>query len=216
VTLLGCDLPRDARGTLGRVEGGVLRAGVSGDGPWARAGEDGPPEGVEVALVERLAEQLRARVVWERGDQDDLLAALERGGLDLVVCGLTDDTPWAKSVALTRPYATARVVVAGPPAAAALDDLSGQDVEVDDPLHAALVEAKGGRPVPAGSGVAALRALPDWALDETDLVPSRVVLHEERHVLAAPPGETAWLVRLDRFLHEAESLVPRLLRGGAR
>lgn len=220
VTLLGCDLPRDARGSLRRIEGDVLRVGVAGDGPWARVRDldEGPPDGVEVALVQLLAERLRARVEWEQGEQEDLLEALGRGGLDLVVCGLTDDTPWAKEVALTQPYATVRIVVAGPPAAATVEDLKGLDVEVQDPLHAGLVEAKGGRAVSPESDLAALVALPDWALEGTDLVPSRVVLREERHVLAAAPGETAWLVRLDRFLHEARSLVPELLRqrrGGA-
>jgi hypothetical protein len=45
-----CDLPRDANGTLSRVRGGVLRVGVSLNGPWTMR-SDNRVTGSEVLLV---------------------------------------------------------------------------------------------------------------------------------------------------------------------
>jgi hypothetical protein len=71
-----------------------------------------------------------------------LILALEHGTLDLVIGGLTADTPWTKHAAITKPYAEA-----------------------------------------------------------TDPTGERVQL-----VMAARPGENAFLLRLERFLRERGSL----------
>jgi ABC-type amino acid transport substrate-binding protein len=115
----GCTYPADPDGTLDRVEGGVLRAGVS-PSPHSRA---------EMRLVERFAERLRARVEWVRDGEEHLVKRLEGGDLDVAVGGLTKTSPWKQHAALTRPY-------------------------------------------------------------------------DGEHVMAAPLGENAWLVRLERFLLE--------------
>ncbi len=211
VALVGCDLPRDMDGTLERVTGGTLRVGVAGRSPWARmAGEHG--EGVEAALVRRAARSLDARVRWAAGHADDLFAALERGHLDVVVGGLTEDTPWRDRVGLTRPYAEVRLLVAGPPWAHGVEELDERVVAVEAPLAAALVERQGGRAAPPDSP-ADLVALPDWRLEgRDDLAPTQVVLRVERHVMATAPGENAWLLWLDRFLQAHAGDVPALLR----
>ncbi|MDB4890023.1 MAG: ABC-type transporter, periplasmic subunit family 3 [Gemmatimonadetes bacterium] len=100
-----CALPRDANGTLSRVRGGVLRVGVSLNGPWTMR-SDSSLTGSEVLLVGELARQLGARPVWRVGPESTLLEALEARELDLVIGGLTGTTPWAGRVALTRPYET--------------------------------------------------------------------------------------------------------------
>jgi hypothetical protein len=41
------------------------------------------------------------------------------------------------------------------------------------------------------------------------------ILHEAEHVVATIPGENAWLVHIERFLREHESVIPGLLRGRA-
>ena len=115
----GCTFPADPDGTLERVEGGTLRAGVS----------PSPRMLAEVALIERFAGRLRARVDWTRDGEEHLVKRLEAGKLDVVVGGLTKSSPWKQHAALTRPY-------------------------------------------------------------------------DGRHVMAAPLGENAWLVRLERFLLE--------------
>jgi ABC-type amino acid transport substrate-binding protein len=103
IGLAGCDLPRDPNGTAHRVEGGVLRVGVSENRPWVRF--DGPePQGVEPALVRELAAEQHARVVWVRNGETPLLKALGDRELDLVIGGLLADSPWAGQLGVTRPY----------------------------------------------------------------------------------------------------------------
>lgn len=142
LAVAGCDLPRDPEGTLERVRGGTLRAGVVPNPPWVVV-EAGRVRGVEPALVRRFARSLDARIEWVAGTESELLERLETRDLDLVAGGLTRSNPWGSRVGLTRPY-------------------------------------------PAPSGYAP----------------------GERRVLAVPPGENAWLVRLERFLHRRASPEP--------
>jgi ABC-type amino acid transport substrate-binding protein len=115
--LAGCgtSLPRDPEGTLDRVRGGTLRVGVSANPPWAETpaslgpGLDEPaetPTGIEPTLVADFARSLDAEVDWSTGGEEALVADLENGRLDLVVGGLTADSPWSEHAALTRPYVT--------------------------------------------------------------------------------------------------------------
>jgi ABC-type amino acid transport substrate-binding protein len=101
--LAGCHFPDDPDGTLDRVHNGRLRAGLSVRGPWTRV-VDGRPAGPEARLIEDFAAELNAQIEWTVGSESDLLAALERRDLDLVVGGLTDDTPWRDRIGLTEPY----------------------------------------------------------------------------------------------------------------
>ena len=39
------------------------------------------------------------------GGEETLIGRLERGELDLVIGGLTADTPWVEQAAITKPYA---------------------------------------------------------------------------------------------------------------
>jgi polar amino acid transport system substrate-binding protein len=141
-----CDLPRDPEGTLERVRGGVLRVGAIDEAPWvvhdAHRDAHGQPRGVEVALVEALADRLGAEVRWDHGGETRLLAALERFELDLVIGGLDADSPYADEVGFTRPY----------------------------------YEADG-----------------------------------HAHVLAAPPGENAWLMTIEGFLRGQQLALPGLI-----
>lgn len=136
--LVGCGLsmPTDPDGTLDRVRGGVLRVGASPNEPWIAWSAEAEPAGPEANLVRRFAETIDARIEWSRGGEESLISQLERGELDLVVGGLTAETPWVEKAAITKPYATVR----------------GED----------------------GS--------------------------DERHVMAAPLGENAFLVALEQFL----------------
>lgn len=105
--LAGCgiSIPSDPDGTLDRVTGGELRVGVSESAPWAETEGSGEPGGTEVDLVEEFAENLEADVEWTEGGEADLVYALERGELDLVIGGFTDTTPWTSKAAMTQPYA---------------------------------------------------------------------------------------------------------------
>ena len=106
VLLAGCGvtIPADPDGTLDRVRGGDLRAGASASGQLVTI--DGDEVGGSLAeLVEDFAETLDARVEWTVGSEEELVHGLESGDLDLAIGGMTDQTPWADRVAVTRAYA---------------------------------------------------------------------------------------------------------------
>jgi polar amino acid transport system substrate-binding protein len=107
VVLSGCgmSIPADPDGTLDRVTGGTLRVGVSPSAPWTETEGAGDPGGSEAALAEEFADHLDAEVEWTEGGEADLVSALERGELDLVIGGFTDTTPWTSKSAMTQPYA---------------------------------------------------------------------------------------------------------------
>lgn len=106
LALTGCgmQIPADPHGSLERIQGGTLRAGATEQPPWVDVRDAGAPVGSEPELVERFAAHLDAQVRWSTGSEADLLTALERGELDMVVGGFLDDTPWSDRGAVTRPY----------------------------------------------------------------------------------------------------------------
>jgi polar amino acid transport system substrate-binding protein len=101
----GLPIPADPEKTLERVTGSTLRVGVSPNPPWTDISAAGEPSGTEVDLVREFAGTLRAQIEWVVGGEQALIAALERGELELVIGGLTSDTPWTEKAAITKPYA---------------------------------------------------------------------------------------------------------------
>jgi polar amino acid transport system substrate-binding protein len=220
VLAAGCGVPRDPESTLDTVRGGTLRAGITASDPWTTL-EGGRPGGVEVELVERFAGELGARVEWVDGSEADLIGALEVRELDLVVGGLTADTPWQAKAAITRSYATTRVVVAVPASQPPPDDIAGVRVAVEAGTDAAgiLEEKTDAIPVRVpdvtqvkGSAV----AVDEWLLADLDLRDTGVHLSKTKHVMATPLGENAFLVRLERFLIANQADVPALLDAETR
>jgi polar amino acid transport system substrate-binding protein len=220
VLAAGCGIPRDPESTLDRVRGGTLRAGITASEPWTTL-DDGRPGGVEVELVERFASELGARVEWVDGSEADLIGALEVRELDLVVGGLTADTPWQAKAAITRSYATTRVVVAVPASQPLPDDIAGLRVAVETGTDAAgiLEEKTDAIPVRVPDVTRVTEsavAIDEWLLADLDLRDTGVHLSKTEHVMATPLGENAFLVRLERFLIAHQDEVPALLDAAAR
>jgi polar amino acid transport system substrate-binding protein len=212
---LAChSLPRDPRSTLQHVENGILRIGLVERPPWVvrTAGE---PAGTEVELVRQFAQELGATPEWHWGGEQQHMEALERYQLDLMIGGITDDTPWRKYVGLTGPYFESRIVVGIPPSAPALKSIKGVQVAAKraDAI-AGYIEDKGAVPVlvddlsQTGGAVAA----PDWQLEQMGLTRTEIDLHREKHVMATPPGENGFIKRLDDFLSRKRSEVKALLQ----
>ena len=117
----------------------------------------------------------------------------ERFELDLMIGGLTRDTPWRQRVGLTRPYLTAKTVLgiaAGEPAPASLDGMRVA-IQRGDPAGARL-RARGATPVwvdrlAPGQAPA---AVDDWRLSALGLQDSGIRLRQVRHVMAVPPGSS--------------------------
>jgi membrane-bound lytic murein transglycosylase MltF len=106
VIVAGCGLtiPTDPDGTLDRVRGGELRVGLSVNPPWTQM--EAEPSGTEVELVRGFADRLDAEIAWTEGGEETLATAMERGELDLLIGGLTAESPWVDRVAVTAPYAS--------------------------------------------------------------------------------------------------------------
>lgn len=126
VALVGCGIqvPGDPNGTLQRVSGGELRVGASPSGKLVTVTGEGTGVQVSGALassIEQFAATRDATVAWTIGSEEDLVDLLETGDLDLAIGGMTDATPWADRVSVTRGYST-------------LPDTDGQTIVVLLPL----------------------------------------------------------------------------------
>lgn len=220
--LAGCQFPADADGTLERVRGGTLRVGVTEADPFVVLG-DGGPRGVEVELVKNFARRLDAEVEWIPGSEAELMGALHGRQLDIVIAGLNRRSPWSREVALTRPYLNTQVVIAAPDAEQARelsDDLEGHEVAVEAGSEAAakLYEDTDAivRPVEDVASAGGPAAVPDYLLDELDLVRTDAELDEHEHAMAVSMGENAFLVELERYLLDSEREAVALLAREAR
>lgn len=103
LTACGISIPTDPNGTLDRVTGGELRVGLSPNGELVQV-DDGSYTGQEPGLVKRFSESINANIEWTVGSEEALVRGLERGSLDLVIAGMTDESPWVDRAAPTRPY----------------------------------------------------------------------------------------------------------------
>ena len=108
LTLSGCgvSMPTDPNGTLDRVTDGQLRVGISPNGELTTV-DDGQYGGSEAELVKRFADTLGAQIEWTAGSEEPLVRGFEHDSLDLVIAGITDQSPWVDRAAPTRPYAEA-------------------------------------------------------------------------------------------------------------
>lgn len=200
--LPGCEFPRDAAGTLEHTRGGVLRVGWTERPPWVVA-DQGTPSGIEPALIVAFAQSLDARVEWLEGAESSLAEALKARRIDVLIGGHTSETPWKRHGAPTLTYSEAKLVIAARAGAAPprdRDALKGRPVSHHPrrPDLAAYLSRLGATPT--------LRAAPDLALiyaferNARDPEPTSIVIASEAHVMLVPPGESRFLLELDRFL----------------
>jgi ABC-type amino acid transport substrate-binding protein len=103
LTACGLTIPTDPDGTLDRVSGGLLRVGASPSAGLI-AEDDGRMSGPLAALVGSFASAIDADLEWFTGSEEELVADLEAGRIDLAVGGMTDATPWTDRVGATRGY----------------------------------------------------------------------------------------------------------------
>jgi polar amino acid transport system substrate-binding protein len=209
ITLLltGCagtdGFPRDPEGTLDRVRGGVLKAGVTEEDPWVKL-EGAEPTGVEVTLVERFAESIGARVEWVDGSEAELARALRFRELDLAVGGFDTKTPWTAEAAFTRPYFVTYVVVGVPRDQPVPDDIAGLRVAAETGTETAGLLNKTDAVVELVDSLDQAKGRPaavdEWLLDDLGLHATDVRLSKVSHVMAVPLGENGFEVELERFL----------------
>ena len=213
--LPACDLPRDSGGRLDRVRRGAMRVGVVIDTPWTKDSA-GVVGGIEGEMARSLAEALGARIEWIRAPEGELLEALQHREIDLVIGGLRATSPWSKQVALTRPFYADTVSIGGAPNEAPPATLDKVPVSLVQGDPAAVeVRKQGGVPhfVPRLDSVRGAIAAPTWKLAQLGRRENPALrLKEDQHVLAAAPGENAFLMRVELMLIARQERVPALLR----
>ncbi len=220
VILAGCDdlrFPRDPEGTLEAVMATrTMTVAAVNHPPWVVS--DGEAlSGAEISLVEDFAKELDVTIEWRRLSAFSALEGLEQGEVDLAIGGFTqsDVSPHA-GAAPTYAYFTSTLLVGAAPDAAIPADLAGEEVRVPPYVIASqLVRDEGGVAVEdTGPGAATgLVASPHWQLEERGLVPTKIELRRDKHVIAVPQGENAWIMRLERFLRRASDGMAERLRG---
>jgi polar amino acid transport system substrate-binding protein len=223
VLTIGCgSMPRDPAGTLERIQQRQhIRVGLVECPPWVIRAQ-GDPGGVEVELVKQFAGEFGTACDWYWGNEQRHMAALEHFELDLVVGGLDKSTPWREIVGVTKPYYEELYTVGVPRGTSPPDNLDGLQIAAQAGEATAAYLAKKHAlvlRVPDVSHSHGPAAAPEWRLQQMGFVLTKHQLLTRKHVMAVPPGENAWLQRLETFLFDRRSQVPGLLlekQGGAQ
>lgn len=131
----------EATGTLGRIlRAGLLRVGVWLDAPpWGSYGENGSPDGSEVAIARLLARDLGVRLRLERLTVRERLEALETDRVDLLVALVPIQASTRARFAFATPHTTLHVTVAAPRASTIrrMEDLAGRRIALPENTFAA-------------------------------------------------------------------------------
>jgi polar amino acid transport system substrate-binding protein len=101
LAVLGCS---GSGGPLGASSRSVLRVGVAPDDPPIIFEHDGEIVGVEADLARIVGDMLERRIVFERYAFADLIDALERGEVDVLMSGLSVTDERRERVRFTQPY----------------------------------------------------------------------------------------------------------------
>lgn len=214
-SLVGCDrIPSDPEGTLDRVRGGTMRVGISVSDPWTTRAGTGFG-GVEVELIERFAESLRAEVEYFDGSEEELFAALLHHELDVVIGGLTSQNPHAAEAGMTHPYLTTALVVGWPEADDIPDDIAGREVAAERGTEAIGLLRKTDAVVVEVDEIAdapGAAAVEDYLLDDLSLADTGIRLGEADHVMAVGVGENDFMTELERFLLARPDLIEDLIQ----
>ena len=213
LTLAACGIPRDPEGTLARVSGDVMRVGITEASPWVELG-DGSPDGIEVRLVERFADEIDAEIEWIEGSEEENFGALRVRELDLVIGGLTAETPWSSEAGTTHPYLTTATLVAVPTGTDEPEDIAGLEVGVEANSEIAGLLRKTDAQVVEVDDIEDYDgpvAIDNFLTDDLDVVDTGVRLGESDHVFAVPMGENDWMTAIERFLLERPGEIKDLL-----
>ena len=192
------------------MRGDVLRVGVTEHEPWVSL-QSSEPSGVEVALIRDFAAGLDAEVQYTAGSEQELVEAVERRQLDVVIGGFSDRTPWRKNAAMTKPYMTTELVLGTPDGREVRD---GERVATEAGTDAGwwLEKETGLEADPRESleGVDGPAVVDEWLLDDLGLERAEELAHVE-HVMLAAPGENAFLMELERYLQTHQGRARGLL-----
>ena len=204
--------PKDAEKTLDKVSNGTIRVGFTDAEPWVYPSATGA-QGIEADIVTNFANTLHAKIDWVQGTEEQLYNALKRGEINILIGGITDQTPWKEKIGLTKPYLETSIVIAQPSSQASNNQkpsIEGQWVAVkkgtDEGYY---IRKKDAKPFYTTQLPAAnmLSVGYDWQVQVWKMHNTGIVLKKEGHVIAVPPGENAFLLALDKYLFEHKEAI---------
>lgn len=213
ILLMRCNIPRDPDHTLQKVKGDKLMVGITENRPWTDL-SSAEPKGVEVNMVEAIAQMLNAEIEWKEGSETELMEALKAKELHLVIGGITKKTPWSKHIGLTNPYKTTIVYIGVPQGATMPDNINNMEVGVTlGTATAEYVRKKGGKPVKVieleefNGPVAGY----EWELKRLGFQITAIKLHESKRVFAVTRGENAWVMFLEKYMEDHKNEIDQWL-----
>jgi polar amino acid transport system substrate-binding protein len=94
------------------LERGEIRIGVSLFTPWAMQDKAGELHGFEIEVANRLAQDMGVKPAFRIYVWKDIIPALKKGEIDVIVAGMAITPARALQINFTRPYAEAGVSLA--------------------------------------------------------------------------------------------------------
>jgi polar amino acid transport system substrate-binding protein len=201
IALYSCNpFPKDADGTLSRVQNKVLVVGVSAYDSTANAAPRNLNK--ELFIIGQIAKGLNAKVVWVRGSQSELVQLVYDRKIHMAIGGFKSPSPFEKEVSFTLPFQLERIRVGLTKPGPVPEDIKGKKVVVTDILTSLYVEKKDGIPLMSASllGKSALVAASEEKLKSHRLVVTDIILKEVKHVIAVKKGENAFLIKLENLI----------------
>jgi polar amino acid transport system substrate-binding protein len=206
--------PNDPEHSLDKISNGTIRVGFTHAEPWVFPSDSGA-RGIEAFLIAAFAKTVNAKIDWTEGTEEQLYNALKHHEIDILLAGITDETPWKNEIGLTQPYLETETVI-GQPVSQPLTGSSIKDQWVavrkgtDLGYYIRKKKAK-----PFYTDRLPVSNMPstgyDWQLINWKLKSTGIVLKKEKHVMAVPPGENGFLLALDKFLFINKSLIKEQL-----
>lgn len=199
----GCNtnLPRDPENTLNNVQGKTLRLGIISHAPWVSI-EDEELHGLEFNLVQQLAVQLDAEIVWQQASLTEIIEGLENFQLDMAIGGFIQSPFIPDKVAHTLSYYSEDIIIATNEPIASFE-LEGTAIFVEfGSPYINWLEAHGAIPQPIHSITRnKLPAImPAYQAEAWGLNPTNHMIDTHAHILLLPPGENGWLDYVEAFL----------------
>ncbi len=136
-----------ACGGLGQGADKVLRVGTNAEfPPFEYIDNDGEVAGFDADLIEAVAQTQGYRVEWANMEFKSLIGALESGGIDVAIAGMTITEARLQSVDFTDPYydATQALVLLEGSTYQTIEELNGKKVAVQEGTTGDLMVTPGG------------------------------------------------------------------------
>ncbi len=90
----------------------TLRVGVNLLVPYAMQGKEGKLVGSEIDIAQRVAKDMGVSAEFKLYDQEQLIPALQKGEIDIIVAGLSITPARALQVWFSQPYASSGIGIA--------------------------------------------------------------------------------------------------------